>query len=77
MPDAFPHETVVAWARNAFKKHPIPKGDLDDMEQASRARFKECAKFINKNYDVEGLHKQFPTRLQELIDRKGDHLTQH
>jgi hypothetical protein len=77
MPDVFPHETAVAWARNFFKKHPIQKEDLDDMERALRARFKECAKFINKNYDVEGLHKQFPTRFQELIDRQGDRLTHH
>ena len=77
MPDVFPHETGVAWARNYQRKHPVPKGDLDDMEAALGAQLEEASEFINKNYDVVGLHKQFPTRYRELVKGEGDRLMSH
>ena len=60
-----------------MKKHPVPKGDLDHMEAALREKLQECADHINENYNVEGLHRQFPTRFQELVDAEGDRLWHH
>ena len=77
MPDVFPHETAVAWARAYMKKHPLPRGELDDMEDALRGLLADAAKHINQNYDVVGLHSSFPDRLRDLVARKGDRLTQH
>ena len=77
MPDVFPHETAVAWARAYMKKHPLPRGGLDDMDDALRGLLADAAKHINQNYDVVGLHSSFPDRLRDLVARKGDRLTQH
>jgi len=77
MPDVFPHETAVAWARTNMKKHRIPKGGLDDMEATLRKTLAECAAHIEKNYDSEGLHMAFPERIDKLIKRQGERLTEH
>ena len=75
MPDVFPHETAVAWTRNYLKKHPISKGNLDTMQAELRQKLAECARFINKHYEVADLHKSFPKRLKELVRRKGGRVT--
>lgn len=77
MPDLFPHETAVAWTRTYMKKHPRPKASLDEMEADLRATLVKCAKHINENYDVEGLHKSLPDRIAKMIQLRGDRLVQH
>ena len=67
----------LTWARHYFKEHPIPEGDLDDMREALSARLPASADFVNENYDVQGLRKQFRTRFQELGRLEGERLTHH
>ena len=72
VPDVLPHETAVAWIRTYLKKHPFSRtGSLDDQETAVRAMFAECTEHINASYDVEGLCRSFPRRLQALVDNGG------
>lgn len=76
MPDVFPHETAMAWARAYFKKHPLKKGGgVTAMEEQLRTSLKECAAFINSNYDVEGLCSSFPARVKELRQSGGERLS--
>ena len=39
-----------------------------------RARLKNCAAYINDNYDVEGLCRGLPKRLRTLDERRGDRI---
>ena len=38
------------------------------------ARLRRICQEVNANHDVESLCKEFPTRLQSLVDAKGDHI---
>ena len=50
-------------------------GSLDDMEEELKRTLADAARYINKTYDVEGLHSSFPERLDKLRKRMGDRLT--
>ena len=68
---------AVALCRNYLKKHPLERGSLDDMEKELKRTLTDAARYINKTYDVEGLHSSFPERLDKLKKRMGDRLTKH
>ena len=75
IPDVLLHETVVPWVRGYFKQLPFkwtPK--VDDNLKLFVRRLKECERHINANYDVAGLCRKFPSRLNELIVANGDRL---
>ena len=50
----------------------------DDGLNKCQGRFeqtmKECAKYINKEYDVEGLCRSFPDRIKKLAAGGGERL---
>ena len=70
--DFFPHETVVAWVRAWFKKHPFKAVDnIDTNYRLLLARMRECEKHINETYDVEGLCRGVVVRLLTLKEKKG------
>ena len=77
MPDMFPHKTAVAWRRNSSKKHPLERGSSDDMEKKLKRTLADAARYTNRAYDVEGLHRSFPERLEKLRKRHGDRWTAH
>ena len=60
-----------------MKKHPLETGSLDDMEKELKRTLTDAARYINKTYDVEGLHSSFPERLEKLKKRMGDRATEH
>ena len=60
-----------------MKKNPLERGSLDDMERGSKRTLSDAATYINKTYDVEGLRRSFPERLDKLKKRMGDRLTKH
>ena len=75
MPDIFPHETVVAWARTFMKKRPLVRGKgLDDMQRQLASNLEACAEHINSEFNVHDLVRHFPDRLQEVIESAGDRL---
>ena len=75
LPDLFPHETVVSWARKYLKAHPLQKGrGLQSLREQLVRTLSACASHINSNYDVGGLSRCFPRRVNELIDAKGERL---
>ena len=75
VPDVLLHETVVAWVRAFFKKHPfkiVP--NVRDNQKLFAKLLKQCEAHINAHYDVAALCKSFPRRIAELIAAKGDRL---
>ena len=67
------HETAVAWVRHRLTKT-RPKQAWTETLGEYRARLKNCAAYINDNYDVEGLCRGLPKRLRTLDERRGDRI---
>jgi hypothetical protein len=67
------HETAVAWLRDRLKLSLPPSPWLETREMYGE-RLKRCTQWVNDNYDVEGLCRGFPSRLDALIEKKGDRL---
>ena len=68
------HETAVAWFRRkmkALKPEVLPWLETPDM-WARRAR--QAVAAINCEYDVAGLCRKFPSRLQAVVDGSGERL---
>ena len=75
IPDVLLHETVVAWVRRFFKKHPFKSvSNVRDNQKVFCKLLKQCEAHINANYDVSALCKSFPRRISELLTAKGDRL---
>ena len=68
------HETAVAWVRGRLAKTQ-PKRSWEETLEAYRARLKDCAAFINANYNVDGLCRGLPGRLETLDLLEGDRLS--
>ena len=75
LPDVLLHETAVAWVRGFFKKRPFKvKKKVKHNPTLFEKMLRQCELHINKNYDVTGLCKAFPRRVEALIKAKGDRL---
>ena len=59
--------------RNWLKKT-LPRRCWEETEEADGARLKEAASYINSTHDVKGLWMDFPGRLRDLVERRGDRL---
>ena len=71
--DLMLHEMVVAWVRRREKmKQPLHPEKETPAQYATRLR--GICKYINEKYDVAGLCRQLPGRLQTLVDREGDRI---
>ena len=73
--DFFLHETVVAWVRKLFRKHPFKA--VENVEancQAFHARLQECEDHINANYKVDALCRDAVKRLRDLQAKRGARL---
>ena len=69
------HETVVAWVRLFFKKHPFKSvANVRDNQKVFAKLLKQCEAHINSNYDVCALCRSFPRRINEMVAAKGDRL---
>lgn len=74
MGDVLLHETAVSWFRNVLRKDK-PKGvpwEETQVEWAVRAR--KAVAYVNQEYDVAGLCRQFPSRIRDVIDGEGERL---
>ena len=76
IPDVLIHETVVAWVRSFFRKHPFKQTPrVERNYKLFEKLLKQCERHINKYYDVDGLCRAFPKRVEDLIESGGDRLT--
>ena len=67
------HETAVAWVRYKLAQT-VPARAWEEPVDAYRARLKDAVAAINREYDVEGLCRGLPARLDSLIKLKGGRL---
>ena len=71
--DLLLHETAMAWLRKLLERSE-PAEAWKETREEFYARLKEQCQHVNKEYDVEGLCKEFPERLKLLQEKKGDRL---
>ena len=75
IPDVLLHETVASWVRAYFRKRPFRwVHKVEDNVKLFKKRLRKCEAHINKNYDVDGLCRAFPRRIEALIAAGGDRL---
>ena len=67
------HETAVAWMRQRLSKTRPQQAWTETLDNY-RSRLKACATYINDNYNVEGLCRELPARLQNLKAAEGDRI---
>ena len=67
------HETAVSWLRYQLMIS-IPNVEWKETREQYTARIKACCAKINQSYDVDGLCRAFPRRIQALIDSEGDRI---
>ena len=68
------HETAVAWVR-VQQTRTTPKKAWEETREAFGDRLRAIARYINTEYNVEGLCRDFPLRVQHLVDAEGDNLS--
>ena len=68
------HETAVAWIRK-LEARTIPKRPWEETAEAFATRLKGIVAKINKEYDVEGLCRGLPKRIQKLYEKRGGKLS--
>ena len=71
--DLLLHETAVAWLRYKMKLS-TPARPWKETSEQHKARLQEACRKVNAEYNVEGLCKQLPERLDKLKEKKGDRL---
>ena len=67
------HETAVSWIRYRLTRTLPAKPWEETVEQFSK-RLRDIATDINANLNVEGLCKEFPQRVQAVVDNEGDNI---
>ena len=74
MPDMLLHETAVAWFRNVMRKSPPEVLPWEETQALWTRRAKKAVTYVNKEYDVAGLCREFPSRLKDVMDGAGERL---
>ena len=67
------HETAVSWLRYQLMIS-VPNVEWKETREEYAVRLKACCAKINQSYDVDGLCRAFPRRIQALIDSQGDRI---
>jgi len=67
------HETAVAWIR---RREGVTKGLAPWKETPEQfgERMRNICSYVNSNFDVDGLCRALPKRVQAVIDAKGDRI---
>ena len=71
--DLLLHETTVAWIRYRERKT-LPRQPWKETVEEYTARLKAIVQYINDNHDIESLCREFPDRMQAVIDNEGDRI---
>ena len=71
--DVLLHETAVSWIRMGEVRCRSARPWEETVPEFT-ARIKRICQSVNDHHDVEGLCRQFPSRLQQLVDAEGDRL---
>ena len=71
--DVMLHETVVAWLRTLLSKS-TPRAPAAETRDAYPSRLRAACARVNDHFDVAGLNKELPSRVQKLQELQGDKL---
>ena len=75
IPGVLLHETIVAWVRTFFKKHPFkPVSNVRKDQKLFAKLLKQCEAHINANYEMSAVYKAFPRMIVEFKASRGDRL---
>ena len=74
MQEVMLHETAVSWIRRREAQNRMPRPWEETPEQFA-TRLKGIVQEINDTLNVDGLCRAFPQRLQKLVDRDGDRIS--
>ena len=72
--DVLLHETAVSWFRAKMRAATPDVLPWEETQELWAARARKVVRDINSTCDVHGLCLEFPSRLQDLVDREGDRL---
>jgi hypothetical protein len=64
------HETAVAWIRH-LETQTLPTRPWEETAEAYATRLKSIVAKINREYDVEGLCRELPQRVDKLHTGRG------
>ena len=67
------HETTASWIRKGLAQT-LPAHAWEESVDDSASRLKEVARRVNMHYDVDGLCRALPARIQLLLDAQGGKL---
>jgi len=67
------HETAVAWLRSLLSQS-TPRAPAEETRDAYLTRLRAACAHVNDNFDVAGLNRELPGRVQQLLELKGDKL---
>ena len=67
------HETSLAWVQNQ-ENLTLPPRPWAESRNAFATRTKRIVATINAHHDVDGLCREMPMRIRELIGKEGDKL---
>ena len=67
------HETAVAWIRKGLTQT-LPMRAWEETVDDYASRLKEVVRRVNTHYDVDGLCRALPARIQLLVDAQGGKL---
>ena len=67
------HETAVAWLRTLLSQS-TPRAPAEETREAYLSRLRAACAHVNDNFDVAGLNRELPDRVQKLQELQGDKL---
>ena len=73
MQDVLLHETAVSWIRRRETRC-RPQTPWRETPAQLGARLKQICQEINDKYEVENLCRDWPKRVQEVVDVEGDRI---
>ena len=71
--DVLLHETAVSWLRQLMTLS-LPTRPWAEAREEFATRLREAAQKVNDNYEVADLCREFPNRLDDLVNKRGDKL---
>ena len=72
--DLWLHETAVSWMRHRLRVT-VPQEPWRESVEDYEARLKTAAAYINEHHDVDGLCREMPQRMKDLVhETKGGRL---
>ena len=74
MGDVLLHETTVSWFRQRMRKEKPEVAPWEETQEQWTRRARRVIRYVNQEYDVAGLCREFPSRLADVIERQGDRL---